>query len=119
MSISNVFQVLKIVQAASVNKEPSTKSNTVVLTEFIVKLSSMSKIHHRNIITGNIISINCSLVFLSYVRIAGYQVRFSGQDVGRGTFSHRHAMLVDQLTDEMHVPLNNMSEQQNAFLEVT
>ena len=28
-------------------------------------------------------------------------------------------MLVDQLTDEMHVPLNNMSEQQNAFLEVT
>lgn len=48
----------------------------------------------------------------------GYQVRFSGQDVGRGTFSHRHAMLVDQLTDEMHVPLNNLSEQQNAFLEV-
>ena len=45
-------------------------------------------------------------------------MRFSGQDVGRGTFSHRHAMLVDQLTDEMHVPLNNMSEQQNAFLEV-
>ena len=46
-------------------------------------------------------------------------MRFSGQDVGRGTFSHRHAMLVDQLTDEMHVPLNNLSEQQNAFLEVT
>ena len=45
-------------------------------------------------------------------------MRFSGQDVGRGTFSHRHAMLVDQLTDEMHVPLNSISEQQNAFLEV-
>ncbi|KAJ7384677.1 putative 2-oxoglutarate dehydrogenase E1 component DHKTD1, mitochondrial [Desmophyllum pertusum] len=27
-------------------------------------------------------------------------------------------MLVDQQTDEMHVPLNNMTEQQNAFLEV-
>lgn len=26
----------------------------------------------------------------------GYNVRLSGQDVGRGTFSHRHAMLVDQ-----------------------
>lgn len=45
-------------------------------------------------------------------------MRFSGQDVGRGTFSHRHAMLVDQLTDEMYVPLNNMSGQQNTFLEV-
>jgi len=48
----------------------------------------------------------------------GYQVRFSGQDVGRGTFSNRHAMLVDQSTDEMHVPLNNLFEQQKAFLEV-
>lgn len=48
----------------------------------------------------------------------GYQVRFSGQDVGRGTFSHRHTMLVDQSTDEMFVPLNNISQQQNAFLEV-
>ena len=45
-------------------------------------------------------------------------MRFSGQDVGRGTFSNRHAMLVDQSTDEMHVPLNNLFEQQKAFLEV-
>lgn len=45
-------------------------------------------------------------------------MRFSGQDVGRGTFSNRHAMLVDQSTDEMFVPLNNMFEQQKAFLEV-
>ena len=26
----------------------------------------------------------------------GYNVRISGQDVGRATFAHRHAMLVDQ-----------------------
>lgn len=28
----------------------------------------------------------------------GYNVRISGQDIGRGTFSHRHTMLVDQST---------------------
>jgi probable 2-oxoglutarate dehydrogenase E1 component DHKTD1 len=31
----------------------------------------------------------------------GYNVRLSGQDVGRGTFSQRHAILVDQSTGGM------------------
>ncbi|KAG8775366.1 hypothetical protein FRC15_000597 [Serendipita sp. 397] len=38
--------------------------------------------------------------------LEGHDVRISGQDVGRGTFSHRHAMLVDQTTEEVVVPLN-------------
>ena len=38
--------------------------------------------------------------------LEGYDVRISGQDVGRGTFSHRHAMLVDQKTEGVVVPLN-------------
>ncbi|KAJ2233850.1 hypothetical protein IWW45_003877 [Coemansia sp. RSA 485] len=38
----------------------------------------------------------------------GYNVRLSGQDVGRGTFSQRHAMFVCQETDKVYVPLNNM-----------
>ena len=38
----------------------------------------------------------------------GISVRISGQDVGRGTFSHRHAMLVDQETGRAVVPLNSM-----------
>lgn len=38
----------------------------------------------------------------------GYNVRLSGEDVGRGTFSHRHAMLVDQDLNEMYIPLNDL-----------
>lgn len=38
--------------------------------------------------------------------LEGYDVRISGQDVGRGTFSHRHAMLVNQKTEGVVVPLN-------------
>ncbi|KXS18095.1 2-oxoglutarate dehydrogenase, E1 component [Gonapodya prolifera JEL478] len=36
----------------------------------------------------------------------GFDVRISGQDVGRGTFSHRHVMFVDQQTEAIHVPLD-------------
>ncbi|TDL25298.1 dehydrogenase E1 and transketolase domain-containing protein 1 [Rickenella mellea] len=38
--------------------------------------------------------------------LEGHDVRISGQDVGRGTFSQRHAMLVDQNTEGVIVPLN-------------
>ncbi|KAF9373606.1 hypothetical protein CPB97_000429 [Podila verticillata] len=47
----------------------------------------------------------------------GYDVRICGQDVGRGTFSQRHAMLVDQKTERVHVPLNALTESQG-HLEV-
>ena len=39
--------------------------------------------------------------------LEGNDVRISGQDVGRGTFSQRHAMLVDQQTENVIVPLNS------------
>lgn len=39
----------------------------------------------------------------------GTHVRLSGQDVERGTFSHRHAVLHDQATDELFVPLHSVS----------
>ncbi|HLZ66060.1 MAG TPA: 2-oxoglutarate dehydrogenase E1 component [Aliidongia sp.] len=42
----------------------------------------------------------------------GMVVRLSGQDVGRGTFSHRHAVLVDQETEQTYLPLNNIREGQ-------
>lgn len=53
-----------------------------------------------------------------YFHFAGYNVRLSGQDVGRGTFSHRHAMLVDQSTNNIYIPLNGISDKQTGFLEV-
>ncbi|KAJ1891373.1 hypothetical protein LPJ66_006958, partial [Kickxella alabastrina] len=40
----------------------------------------------------------------------GYNIRLSGQDVGRGTFSHRHAMFVCQESEQMYVPLNHMED---------
>uniref|UniRef100_A0A2K6KTM7 2-oxoadipate dehydrogenase complex component E1 n=1 Tax=Rhinopithecus bieti TaxID=61621 RepID=A0A2K6KTM7_RHIBE len=47
----------------------------------------------------------------------GFNVRLSGQDVGRGTFSQRHAMVVCQETDDTYIPLNHMDPNQKGFLE--
>ncbi|MEK9754772.1 MAG: 2-oxoglutarate dehydrogenase E1 component, partial [Rhodospirillaceae bacterium] len=40
--------------------------------------------------------------------LEGHAVRLSGQDSGRGTFSQRHSVLVDQETEERYIPLNNL-----------
>ena len=45
----------------------------------------------------------------------GVHVRFSGQDVERGTFSHRHAVLITEDTAAGYVPLNNLSDKQGRF----
>jgi 2-oxoglutarate dehydrogenase E1 component len=38
----------------------------------------------------------------------GHAVRLSGQDCCRGTFSHRHAVLIDQNNENRYTPLNNI-----------
>jgi len=39
-------------------------------------------------------------------------VRLSGQDCGRGTFSQRHSVIVDQVTEDRYIPLNNLGGEQ-------
>ena len=40
----------------------------------------------------------------------GYRLRLVGQDCGRGTFFHRHAILHDQATDNYYLPLRELVE---------
>jgi 2-oxoglutarate dehydrogenase E1 component len=49
--------------------------------------------------------------------LEGFPVRLSGQDSGRGTFSQRHSVLVDQVDEHRYVPLSNLSPDQ-AYFEV-
>jgi 2-oxoglutarate dehydrogenase E1 component len=52
----------------------------------------------------------------------GYDVRLSGQDSGRGTFAHRHAVLHDQERERWdegsYIPLQNISKDQGDFVVI-
>jgi 2-oxoglutarate dehydrogenase E1 component len=45
----------------------------------------------------------------------GHAIRISGQDVGRGTFSHRHAVLHNQSDASTYIPLQHIKEDQPRF----
>jgi 2-oxoglutarate dehydrogenase E1 component len=45
----------------------------------------------------------------------GHEVRLVGQDSGRGTFFHRHAVLHNQVNNREYIPLENIVERRNAF----
>jgi 2-oxoglutarate dehydrogenase E1 component len=47
--------------------------------------------------------------------VEGHAVRLTGQDVERGTFSHRHGVLFDTETNEGYIPLNHIAEEQGQY----
>jgi 2-oxoglutarate dehydrogenase E1 component len=61
------------------------------------------------------------LAFASLVA-SGYPVRLSGEDCGRGTFVHRHAVLHDQNREKWnegtYIPLQNVAENQAPFVVI-
>ncbi len=46
---------------------------------------------------------------------AGFPIRLTGQDVGRGTFSHRHAVLHNQKDGSDYIPLQHIAGEQAEF----
>jgi len=47
--------------------------------------------------------------------VEGYPIRVSGQDVERGTFSHRHAVIPIEDSEESYIPLNHINGRQAPF----
>ncbi len=49
------------------------------------------------------------------ILLDGYDVRLSGQDIQRGTFSHRHAVLNDEENEKAMIRLDGIEEKQGKF----
>ncbi|MBL6592420.1 MAG: 2-oxoglutarate dehydrogenase E1 component [Flavobacteriaceae bacterium] len=82
---------------------------------FIKKVSRLmkdrNKMYHDDRIDWGIAE---NLAYGSLLK-ESYNVRVSGQDVERGTFSHRHAILKKEQTEENFIPLNNLNPFQGKF----
>jgi len=52
---------------------------------------------------------------LASILADGIAIRFTGEDVERGTFSHRHAVYHDAVTGDEHVPLQKLRQAKAAF----
>jgi 2-oxoglutarate dehydrogenase E1 component len=55
------------------------------------------------------------LLAMGSLLLEGTPVRLTGQDTRRGTFSHRHGVLVDSQTGQPYVPLDHLDPKQAAF----
>lgn len=55
------------------------------------------------------------LLAYASLRYENISVRISGQDVKRGTFSHRHAVFTDQINNQEHVPLKELNKSNGEF----
>ncbi len=116
-------------KAPMVYERGSTASATDSLRELGLKMTELPEslhVHprlkrvigqrHKAIETGEGIDwATAEHLALAALLVEGFPVRLSGEDVGRGTFSQRHAVISDQETEEHWVPLANLAKGQASF----
>jgi 2-oxoglutarate dehydrogenase E1 component len=106
-----------------------SKDNLLKLAAQLNKLPPNFQLHpvvqrllaERDKMTSGEISMNWGYAeTMAYASLLdeGYGIRLSGQDCGRGTFAHRHAVLHDINTGEVNVPLEHISTTPNRTFTV-
>ncbi|WP_438952156.1 2-oxoglutarate dehydrogenase E1 component [Porticoccus sp.] len=89
------------------------------IPEGIVLQRQVEKIHDDRLkMAAGALELNWGMgELLAYATLLeeGYPIRMTGQDIGRGTFSHRHAVLYNQKDGETYTPLKHLSEGQPTF----
>ncbi|MCQ8241889.1 2-oxoglutarate dehydrogenase E1 component [Rhizosaccharibacter radicis] len=76
-------------------------ANPKITRQLEAKLAMMSSGENIDWATGEALAFGTLL-------LEGHRVRLSGEDCQRGTFSQRHAVLIDQVNQNEYVPLNNI-----------
>src|SRR5690554_45693 len=85
---------------------------------FVVQRQASNILKDRQKMAAGALPINwgfAEIAAYATLLFEGYPVRMTGQDVGRGTFSHRHAALHNQKDGETYIGLQNLYKDQPRF----
>ena len=88
----------------------------VLPDSFVVHRQVQKILEDRHYMSAGALPINWGYAeIMAYATLleAGHSVRLTGQDVGVGTFSHRHAALHNQQDGRRYIPLNKLTETTN------
>jgi len=125
-ALSNTWAGLKMEYSADPVETAATKEQLLKVSKALATLPDGFNLHKklRKLIDyrGSAVATDQPLDWamgemLAYgtLLMDGYAVRFTGQDVERGTFSHRHAVLFDQETGKGFDPINTIDTAQAKF----
>jgi 2-oxoglutarate dehydrogenase E1 component len=95
------MEQLKLVGAALSRPPENFDTNPKILRQLEAKKQMIDSGEGIDWATGEALAFGTLM-------LDGHRVRLSGEDVQRGTFSQRHAVLVDQTNQNEYVPLNNI-----------
>lgn len=94
-------------------KELATKISTLPADKkFLSKITRLFASRLKMIESDSLDWAMGELLAYATLLTEGYNVRISGEDVERGTFSHRHAVLKTEDTEEAYIPLKHVNENQ-------
>ncbi len=105
------FEVLRLITAAPTHPPAGFTVNPKLSRIFAARVKTLESrgaadwAYAENLAFGSLL-------------LEGTPVRLSGQDSGRGTFSHRHAVLIDQHTGERWKPLNQLAPEPARILRL-
>ena len=99
----------------NVAKSITSLPNKSFLRKIIKLFDSREKLIFEN---GKIDWAMAELLAYGTLLTEGFNVRVSGQDVERGTFSHRHAVLKSEDSEEEYLPLNNIDSKNKGLFSI-
>ncbi|KAF0535246.1 oxoglutarate dehydrogenase, E1 component [Gigaspora margarita] len=114
--VENFGSVKKKPRLTAYDRFKSAKELAEEITPIYPTGSTLESLKHIGEDGANIDWSTAERLVFGFVLFEGSHVRLSGQDVERGTFSQRHAVLYDQENESQCVPLNNLRPEQTCYV---